>query len=317
MNISPRWRERIAIALPVVSLAMGLWSAFFVVRRYEQAQRLAWLLGAMWVFLALLAITRKEIRRSDARWKRILAFVLAWVGQSASQEILFFVLPFWIRSTTWSSPNAAFTVLLIGLAATVVVDPCYQWILKHLRLAMIHKSLVQFSALAFLVPVITGLRTLGALGLAGALAGSVAALATRFHRPWVAIPLGGLAGSLVAVAASPWIAPVPMRLEHAVFSTGVSQRAPLDTITSGLRGRPLWAWTSVFAPAGLRDSLIHAWTRDGRNLSEVRLAIQGGRAGGFRTWSSSARAASESGNVRVEVRTISGQVVGRMMIPVK
>lgn len=311
------WRARLVAAMPFVSLAMGLWSAFFVVRRYDQAQRLAWLLGAMWLFLGLLALVRRKLPEQPSRGQRIGAFVLAWVAQSASQEILFFVLPFWIRSTTWTSRNAIFTALLVALAATVVVDPIYQWILARLRVAMLHKALVQFAALAFLVPVATGLHTLAALALAGALAGVVAAMALKAGRPWAALPLGAIAGALCAVGASGWIAPVPLRLEHGVFASGVVQRNPSDTLSVCPRGRTLWAWTPVFAPAGMRDSLVHAWSRDGRELSQTRLEVQGGRKSGFRTWSVSSRAAAEPGEVTLEIRTVDGQIVGRMSISVK
>lgn len=296
---------------------MGLWSAFFVVRRYEQAQRLAWLLGAMWLFLAILGLARRHWGERGGRWRKVVDFAVSWVGQSASQEILFFVLPFWIRSTTWNSANALFTGLLLVLAATVVVDRVYQRILSRIRWAMLHKSLVQFAALAFFIPVATGLHTLVALALAGALAGLVAALALGSGRWWMVFPVGPMAGALLATAMSDWIAPVPLRVEHGVFATAVVDRVPSDTVSTCRRGAMLWAWTPVFAPLGMNDSLVHSWHRDGRKLSEVRLEIQGGRKGGFRTWSASSKACAEPGTAELEVRTRSGQLVGRMSIPVR
>jgi hypothetical protein len=295
---------------------MGLWSAFFVVRRYEQARRVAWLLGAAWIVLGLLALVRAGVR-DDRKWKRIVEFCLMWIGQSASQEIMFFVLPFWIRSTTWTSRNGPFTALLLLLCATVVLDPVYRWILRDIRLAAIHKSLVQFAALAFLVPVFTGTHTLEALALAGALAGGISTVASHFPKPWVAIPTGIFLGASLAAAAAPWIAPVPLRIEDGVFCSGVSRRLPLDTLEASARGRELWAFTPVFAPAGLRDTLVHSWSRDGRELAEVHLPLLGGRAEGFRTWSSSALAGSRTGKVSVETLVGAGQIVGRMTISVQ
>ncbi len=311
----PVWRNRIRLAAPWGSLAIGLWSAFFVVRRYEQARRVGWLLGAAWIVLGLLALVRVRVHQ-DRKWKRVAEFCLAWLAQSASQEIMFFVLPFWIRSTTWTSRNAPFTALLLLLCATVVVDPVYRWILRDIRLAAIHKSLVQFAALAFLVPVFTGAHTLEALALAGALAGGISALAGQFKRPWIAIPSGVFLGASITVAAAGWIAPVPLRIEDGVFCSGVSRRLPVDTIHSAVRGRELWAYTPIFAPAGLRDTLVHSWSRDGRKLATVHLPLQGGRVEGFRTWSSSALAGTGPGEVSVETLTGSGQIIGRMTISV-
>jgi len=82
------------------------------------------------------------------------------------------------------------------------------------------------------------------------------------------------------------------------------------------RGIELWAFTPVFAPSGLSDTLVHAWSRDGRECARVRLPLLGGRAKGFRVWSSSALAAAGRGTASVETFTGEGQLVGRMTIPV-
>jgi len=312
----PVWRERIRIAAPWVSLATGAWSAFFVVRRYSQARRVAWLLGTIWIVLGLLALVRSALRKNDRKWMRVLEISLTWIGQGASQEILFFVLPFWIRSTTWTSRNAPFTVLLLLLCGTVVVVPVYNWFLRDIRAAAIHNSLVQFAALAFLVPTLSGVHTLESLALAGALAGGISGIAGRFRRPWITLPVGVFAGASLAIAAAPWIAPVPLRIEGGVFCSAISARLPSDTLVRARRGRELWAFTPVFAPSGLRDTLVHTWSRDGRQAAQVRLPLLGGRARGYRVWSSSALAASGSGKVSVETSTGGGQLVGRMTISV-
>jgi len=67
---------------------------------------------------------------------------------------------------------------------------------------------------------------------------------------------------------------------------------------------PPFAWVGVVFAA-------LAWT------ALVRLPLQGGRAGGFRTWSSSSLAGSRSGKVSVETLLESGQIVGRMTISVQ
>jgi hypothetical protein len=312
----PVWRDRIRLWSPWISLCMGLWSAFFVVRRYEQAKRVAWLLGAAWIVLGLLALVRVRVDEGN-KWKSKVEFCLMWIGQSASQEILFFVLPFWVRSTTWTSRNGPFTALLLLLCATVVVDPVYRYIVRDIRLAVVHKSMVQFAALAFLVPVYTGAHTMEALALAGALAGGASTLAAGFQRPWVSIPTGIFLGAALSAAAAPWIAPVPLRIEDGVFCSGVARRLPSDTLRSAPRGRELWAHTPIFAPEGMRDTLVQSWSRDGRELAHVRLPLLGGRAEGFRTWSSSVLAGSREGEVSVETLLGSGQLVGRMTISVR
>jgi Protein of unknown function (DUF2914) len=97
----------------------------------------------------------------------------------------------------------------------------------------------------------------------------------------------------------------------------VHGRIPSDTISCAEAGTELWAWTPVFAPAGLSDTIVHRWYRDDRLLAEVPLVLHGGRKEGFRTWSSSRRAANGPGRVRLDVSTAGGQLVGRMTIPVR
>jgi len=316
MNIPPKWMDRIRLAVPFVSLSMGIWSAFFVVRHYEQARRVAWLLGAAWTALGVLALLRRKARPDDSIWKKRAEFAVALAGQSAAQEILFFVLPFWIRSTTWTSRNGPFTAFLILLALTVAIDSIYRRILRSIRLAAFHKSLVQFAALGFLLPVFFGTHTLAALALAGGLAGGIAVLAARLRRPVPSVILGTFLGATLAASMAPWIAPVPLRLETPVFASGITNREPTDTLHRAPRGIELVAFTPVFAPSGFTDTLYHLWSRDGRELSRIRLDLHGGRKAGFRTWSTSKLATAQSGEVQVDVVNSADQTVGRMTIEV-
>ena len=89
----------------------------------------------------------------------------------------------YLGQTVWTSRNGPFTALLLLLCATVVLDPVYRFILRDIRAAVIHKSLVLFAALAFLVPVFTGAHTLEALALAGAFAGGISTTASRLTKP--------------------------------------------------------------------------------------------------------------------------------------
>ena len=304
---------------PWASLAFGLWNAFGVVRHYEQARWVAWMLAGMWgVFAAIAWIRHRARRKGSSRKTEIVVYLFSWASQSLSQEILFFVLPFWIRSTTWGSRNAPFTVLLLVLAASTLYDPLYmERIAGRTRLLLVHKALVAFAGLAFVVPALVGTHTVRALALAGALAGMATGFAIPGPRRGALVAVGLLAGGLLAAAAAPWIAPVPLRIEHGVFASGVRDKRPLDTLRAVRSGAELWAFTPVFAPAGLDDRVFHVWSRDGREVARVSLPLHGGRKEGFRTWSSSRRATAEPGDVELEVATADGQLVGTMTISVR
>ncbi len=66
-----RWLRSTAIRLmPWISLALGLWSAFGFVRRYEQAKTVAWMLAGAWLVAFVLASLRwwAARRRDPSRW---------------------------------------------------------------------------------------------------------------------------------------------------------------------------------------------------------------------------------------------------------
>lgn len=316
-----RWlRSTVVRFMPWISLGAGLWSAFGFVRRYEQARIVAWMLAGAWLVAFVLASLRwwAAKRRNPSWWLRFGDYALVWTAQNLSQEILFFTIPFWVRSTTWSSRNALFTSLLFVLAATTLIDPLYFGkIASRTRLLLLHKAMVAFAGLAFVVPALAGAHTSEALALAGGLAGATAALAADGRRWLRKVVLGGAAGVLAAISASGWIPPVPLRVDSGAFATGVHGRIPSDTLSVASVGTELWAWTPVFAPAGLSDTVVHRWYRDDRLVAEVPLALHGGRKEGFRTWSSSRRAADAPGTVRLDVSTTGGQLVGRMSISVR
>jgi hypothetical protein len=297
-----------------------LWNAFGVVRHYEQARWVAWMLAGLWVVFGALAWIRRRAQAKGGSGRRteIVLYLFSWASQSLSQEILFFVLPFWVRSTTWSSHNAPFTVMLLLLAASTLYDPLYmEGIARRTRILLVHKALVAFAGLAFVVPVLMGAHTWEALAIAGGLAGLATAFAVRTRRT-IAVPLlGAFAGAVLAVGMNDWIAPVPLRIDHGVFSSGVRERRPVDTLFTARTGSELWAWTPIFAPDGLTDSIVHTWTRDGREVVRIPLLLHGGRKEGFRTWSSSRRATNSPGKVNVDVTTQDGQLIGRMTIPVR
>jgi len=87
---------------------------------------------------------------------------------------------------------------------------------------------------------------------------------------------------------------------------------------------PIYAYSAIFSPTGLDITIIHEWQHynDIKNKwitsSIINLKVTGGRDGGFRTYSM--RSNLESGKWRVNVKTLSGQIIGRIrfnIIPVK
>jgi hypothetical protein len=81
-------------------------------------------------------------------------------------------------------------------------------------------------------------------------------------------------------------------------------------------GSSLYAESAIFSPTSFNTQIIHEWqsydTTTGKwvTRSQITLAIVGGRDGGYRTYSILENLAP--GAWRVNVKTPSGQIIGRM-----
>ena len=72
---------------PWVSLGFGLWNAFGVVRHYEQARWVAWMLAGLWIVFGALAWIRRRAKAAGETGRRteIVLYLFSWASQSLSQ----------------------------------------------------------------------------------------------------------------------------------------------------------------------------------------------------------------------------------------
>jgi hypothetical protein len=81
-------------------------------------------------------------------------------------------------------------------------------------------------------------------------------------------------------------------------------------------GTPVFAYTAIFSPASFKLNVIHEWqyynaTKGAwTTVSQISLAVAGGRDGGYRTFSE--EAPTTAGKWRVNVKTTSGAIIGRV-----
>ena len=85
-------------------------------------------------------------------------------------------------------------------------------------------------------------------------------------------------------------------------------------------GKPLYGYSSVFAPGAFTTDIIHVWERydsakkKWREVSRVAFTLSGGRNGGYRGYSEIS--SPQQGLWRLSVRTNSNQVIGRVRFTV-
>jgi hypothetical protein len=259
--------------------------------------------------------------RLGATMQRIVRFSTLVATQSMIQLSLFFALPFYVAATTLDVGHLAFTGLLSAMAAVSLWDPWTERLLARPVLGLLFPALASFAALASVSPGL-GLSNRQALWLAAGLAGG-AILLTGFGgrgRDDAEAPLGRLAlaaallPAFLGVGGARLIPAAPMRLMRIEFGTTVTERwvtAPVLRLSAPPES--LFCATSIFAPLGVHEKLLHVWTRDGSVKHRIELPIRGGRAAGFRTRSRVGRPQGHS-SWTCRVETESGQLLGAASI---
>lgn len=313
--------ERHSGLMAVLAFASGLASFFLVERRESLAQLIGALMLVSWVWLVLENRLRAGVMRRFGL--ELPPTAMRFATQLVHQESLFFTLPFFVATTTWSHGQAFFTILLLLCALLSLLDPIYYKQLAPRRsLFVVYHALTLFAVLLIVLPIMLKISTGQSLALAlvMALLFSLPSLGDvlptgRWRLPLVILMLTALAAGLWQ--ARHWVPPAALRLTGIAVSQEMDreQYAPgthIDRIGSAaLLEDGLYAWTAVRAPRGLREQIHHVWLHNGVEVDRVALNIRGGREDGYRAWSHKLNFPSApAGRWQVRVVTDSGQLVG-------
>ncbi|MCE9541136.1 DUF2914 domain-containing protein [Candidatus Kaiserbacteria bacterium] len=95
---------------------------------------------------------------------------------------------------------------------------------------------------------------------------------------------------------------------------------PYNTTIHLTEGASAYVYTAIFAPTGLKTTILHVWQRyddsvkSWQTMSTVSFPVLGGRDGGYRGYS--LKSSLTPGRWRVNVLTLYGQTVGRVTFTV-
>jgi hypothetical protein len=313
----------------VASLIGGVLTLFVFRREIEHVRWIVGHLLLLWVLWALLVEVGHTLEASPRRVHRLAASAASYTIQSLYHGILLFMIPAYWASTTLASPNVVFLGLLVALALLATIDPWYQ-ALVHPRpwLGYVFFLVSTFGALNLALPLV-GVPPSLALFISAAVAVLTLTPAVRRARGWSwrtslgATAVAALAGALLGHGGRVWIPPAPLSLARTSLAWDAGtvdslEPAPRAVSAEALRRQGLVAYTAVYAPAGLRQSIRHIWRRGGEMVDVVDLApVRGGRREGFRTFSrKTSFPADPTGRWSVDVVTSSGQLIGRLRFQV-
>jgi len=307
------------------SLTGGVFT-LFVFRR--GLPHVAWIVGYLLLLslvFAVLVELRQPLADSGRRSGRLVVTAADYTIQTLYHGLLLFVLPAYYASVTLTSRNVVFFGLLVALALLATFDPWYRAVV-HPRpwLGYVVFVVSIFAALNVALPLV-GLPPFGAL-MASAFAASIAitpVIRRAGDRTWTAalrvtVALGVGAAALAAVGRA-WIPPAPLFMAKAaimwdVLDLDAIEALPTTIAADEMKQRGLVAYTAIYAPAGLRQSVSHVWRHRGQVIEVVALApVLGGRREGYRTYSRKTSFPAEpEGRWSVDVVTASGQLIGRL-----
>ena len=312
------------------ALGLGAFVVTFAQKGFEHARWLAVSLGVAWflvvLFFRLFGAGVPEVGVPRATKARVF-FVMSYALKNLYQGMLFFLLPFYWKSTTFDAPNAWFVALLGVCAIVSTLDIVFDRVLLRFRvLASIFHAVTLFACINLVIPALfPDTRTLASLLWASGLAVvsfwtlhvRASAMKKRINVALFALSLAGGLGAVYAARRT--IPPVPMHVSSAAVG---HEQLPDGRLSMEVRAlhrsvvRQLIAVTDIVIPGGEGDDLTHVWRRDGREVhraTEDTVRVPG-PFGAVRLRSSLTGQELPPdlvGKWTVDVETADGQLVGR------
>lgn len=320
-----RNKEKLWWAHSGYALLLGIAIMWLGSRDFSYLRVAVFHVAAIWL-ISLFLPRLLDQPRVPPHWTPRIRFLANFFSKNLYQQVLFFVLPIYYASSTLSSVNFLFVVLVALSASLSTLDVVYD---RHLSTRRIWTALFftfnLFVLVNAMLPVLWSLSNTWTTRVA-ALAASAGFLS--FYYPLIHVRKVRAAIATVTVATTialvelgrAYIPPAPLRLTNAAFGTEfltetIEVETPLTRVAPGSAIR-LYGLTAIKAPLGLKDRVRHRWFVNNELIWQSPFyTIVGGREAGFRYWTRCYFETIPPGaDLRVDVETEGGQLIGRSRI---
>lgn len=319
------------------ALGLGVTVVAFAQKGFDHARWLAVSVGAAWLlvvlFFRLFGSGREQTQLEGAATTvKLRFFAMTYALKNLYQGMLFFLLPFYWKSTTFWTENSWFVILLGVCALLSTLDIVFDRVVFRFRaLASVFHGVALFGCANLVVPALfPDTRTLYSLLIATAL--SVLGFWTIHvkvemlrDKRWLLLFFVSATSALGLVyGARTVIPPVPMYVSRGAVGPMTLPDGRLAMVVHELHPSvidKLIAITDVVVPGGKGDRLVHVWRHDGNEVhraTETTSKVDG-PAGAIRLRSAlTGRQLPKQlvGNWAIDVETQDGQLVGRVTFAV-
>ncbi len=317
----------------VYALGLGAAVVAFAQKGLEHARWLAVSLSLTWLIVVLFfrvfgsGARQENVDFAHAR-VRFRFYAMTYALKNMYQGMLFFLLPFYWKSTTLGDPNSWFVGLLAACALLSTIDIVFDRVLMKWRvLASLFHGFTLFGCLNLVIPALfpdtpTRASLLFAAGITVVFFWTLHVPARLLRKKWVlALFVASLAAGIGGVyVARRGIPPVPMHVPYAAVGTQMLKDGRLSMEVTKLHAsviHELICVTDVVVPGGHGDKLHHVWRKDGAEVErwgEETTRVPGTPSGIVRLKSTLQKRdlpAALAGAWSVDVETEDGQLAGR------
>lgn len=315
----------------VYALGLGVFVATLAQKGIDHARYLVVSLVAVWIALVFFFRYFGTGASQDVAvaWaaKRLRFVALTYVLKNLYQGMLFFLLPFYVKSATFGGSTQYAVIVLVALALLSALDMVFDRVLMRFRgPASAFYALTLFAVLNVAIPALfPNIRTLFAL-LSAAVLATLGVFALHLPiralaRPstWVLLVASVLGATVIVYAGRRFVPPVPMYVVSAAVGPSLLDDGRLASEVTSIHAsviERMVAITEVSLPGGQGDKLVHVWKKGDTEVyraADVALSEkQQGQVVRLRSTLAPERLpTSLTGPWTVNVETEDGQLVGR------